>query len=628
MLRSVLGNAGGLGALLGLRNGISAFLTRLFDGGSNTSQVANYADPTRLTPVNHWNGNWAWWAMSSAQLQGTRPQFLIAKANHYNMVAGEHLACWGQAADGDTWTEFDTVTIGASDLSFQTTGNFPAGQIYIAALPMYPFSRVQRKVGVWAASPRASQTPSSTNWIIGNTTSRSANDNSGRTVPALPIYGMKIGNASGYSKGKVIFTSGNHPSETSGRFVFEAAIDWLTGATPEAKFLCDWFDFYIYPCVNPQGVWAGYFRSSPQQPTYDHNRYWDSTGSLEEIDALKTAWTTDTGGAIDVGIDFHSWMDSWAVHGYVYALADAGPTAWNTAMTALDASYAMVADTTPSMLDNACFRAYGAYLAMTQEQGGATARGVPEWKTYGQNTMLALSKLLMQGNLPHGPGVGSRSFNGTTDRIDWASIFTPATTNPMSMACWAYLSRINTYQILINVGSSTDSTGISLAQNGTGAVGGIQFTVNGTTALYRLSTTNVVSTGNWVHIAATWDGSNNYNNIHVYVNGIEPAYTGGTNGVTLNVMSGRWSVGARYADNLRNTQGDIAQAGVWDRVLSGAEITALAAGKAPSFYPTNLRFYVPLNTASLTDTITTTVGTANGTSQLTGVGNGPSVIYP
>ena len=103
-----------------------------FDQQSSTSVIG--ANPIRITPVKHWNSLWAWWAHCMAG--GTTPTFQIAKADHYNMVANERLCCWAQAADTDTWYDFDNVTIGASDLEFSMDTPFPAGVIYVAALPI------------------------------------------------------------------------------------------------------------------------------------------------------------------------------------------------------------------------------------------------------------------------------------------------------------------------------------------------------------------------------------------------------------------------------------------------------------------------------------------------------------
>jgi len=67
---------------------------------------------------------------------------------------------------------------------------------------------------------------------------------------------------------------------------------------------------------------------------------------------------------------------------------------------------------------------------------------------------------------------------------------------------------------------------------------------------------------------------------------------------------------------------------VWSRVITSTEIANLAAGHAPDLAAaTDLEFYWKGNTASLDDEITSGEGTADGTTSVTGVGNGPGIVY-
>jgi len=58
----------------------------------------------------------------------------------------------------------------------------------------------------------------------------------------------------------VVITSRVHPGETQASFVMEYIIDFLTGATLEAKILRDNFIFKIVPMLNPDGVINGNYR--------------------------------------------------------------------------------------------------------------------------------------------------------------------------------------------------------------------------------------------------------------------------------------------------------------------------------------------------------------------------------
>jgi hypothetical protein len=147
--------------LLVILTKVKRWYQTLFDQGS-AATITKEDGNTRITPVQHWDSKWAWWAVRWNALSGQTPTYLIAKANHFNLAAGERLAVWAQAADTDTWNDFTTVTIGATDLEITHGSAFPSGMIYIAALPMYPFSRVQRKVSEWLANALVSDTASST----------------------------------------------------------------------------------------------------------------------------------------------------------------------------------------------------------------------------------------------------------------------------------------------------------------------------------------------------------------------------------------------------------------------------------------------------------------------------------
>lgn len=350
----------------------------------------------RITPINHWNNQWAWWAFRSRTIAGTTPIFKIAKADHYNLEAGERLCCWATQSDTDTWYDFDNVTIGAVDIEFSNDAAFPSNTyIYVSALPMYPFNRIQRKVNQWSTSRWVNQTPSTTNFIISNSTSRLTMDS--RIVPALPFYGLKITGDRIGSKNKAILSSCNHPSETPGPFALEGAIDYLLGTSAEAEILRDYFEFYVYPCLNPQGVWSGYFRSCPQDATKDHNREWDAN-DLECTTAFRAAMVADTGGTIDVGLDYHSEMTATDIYGSVQT-GDTGGNYdyFNTEMQALDADFNLSASDIQDSLRYLWKGTYSASLAMSVEHGGELARGVASYKTLGENTMKALYEMQVDG---------------------------------------------------------------------------------------------------------------------------------------------------------------------------------------------------------------------------------------
>lgn len=383
------------------RVGIGTLYDRDFDQGSYVSIEGTAS--IRIIPYQHWSSVWAWWAVRSLYLGGQTPTFLIAKANHYNIDAGERLCCWATADDTDTWHDFDNVTIGATDLEFSMNSAFPAGQIFVAALPMHPFSRVQRKVNDWLGNRWASDTTSGTAGVLGTATARSVPDGSGRTCPALPFYGFKITGDRVGDKNKCILSAYNHPSETPGPYQLEGALDWLLGSSAEAEVLRDWFEFYVYPCLNPQGVWSGWFRSSPQSPTNDHNRIWNTTGTDEAIDAFKTAMTADTGGAVDVALDYHSQMENVGRFSNVFDSDGTFEAYYLAEMEALLPGYTLREITYNTTYIYWALNSLSASLAAFPECGGTTTQDKDDWRYHGECTLKAVYEMLIDGRFTYGP---------------------------------------------------------------------------------------------------------------------------------------------------------------------------------------------------------------------------------
>lgn len=606
-----------------LRSGGGDQFTALFDQGSAAS-IALDGEDQRITTIQHWDSKWAWFAIRGRKMTGLTPSFVTAKANHYNLVADMHLAMYATAADSDTWTDFDNVTIGDSDIEFYNDGAFNANTIYISALPMYPFSRTQRKMVEWLVSDLTSDTTSGTNGVVFTTTSRDSNDGRSITVPALPLYGFKISSGAG-TKNAVVLTGYSHPSETPGVFALEGALDWLLTSGSLQSFLLDYCDFYVYPCINPQGVWAGFFRSCPQGPTYDHNRkYNDGTsGVLEEVDALKTIIAADC-ASVEASFDFHSYMSAALRFGNVIDEDDATHIAFMNSVKLFDAGFSISTSAVSDGLKDWLSDTFSPTIVMAPEHGHAAASDVDDYKDYGENILKGLTYFIAAGRTTQGPGVGSRDFNGSTDRLDWANVMNPAG-GAITISFWVNPDSVATNQYMICLGKSDNTSGILINLTGSTV---LQFLRTGSTSLYRVGA-NPLSTGSWQHVLATHDGTyGDYTTINIYKNGAEISYSGGQNGATETAITGLWAIGGRPSADDRCFNGKIAQVGVWNRVLGSTEIANLAAGYAPNLAAASgLQFYWPGNTESLEDLITETSATADGTSQVTGAGNGPAIIY-
>ena len=605
-----------------------------FDQGSLASYTLVDDTPTiRIVPIYDLNDGaekTEWFCVRSRHWTGNTPVFVVEKIKLWPTYDTDMwFGAWATSPDTDSWTLFDNFTVGVSDYEFSHNTAFPSGTIYVALWPMYPFSRTQRLMSNWLANALVSDTTSSTDGVI-DLTSAILPDAYERGISNLPYYGFKISSGAG-TKNIAILSARLHACEGAGGFAFEAAINWLLGGSDLANFMLDWFDFYVYPCLYPINVINGHARDLWTDPTIDLNTLWDTTGTHEFVDTFKTAMTADTGGAIEVGLDFHALASSALTIGDVQDGADAMLVAFRDKMLALDAGYSLLEEILIHSLTYWWINTLGANLALYVEQGMSKTRSVANWKTYGENNMAALARMLVDGRFTQGPGVGSRDFNGTTDRIDWASVFDTAG-SALTISAWvnmdAYIANPLSAYVLGNHRSGDAAYGTVLAIAWSGR---LIFFRNGATGLARYSlAANPVGTGAWVHILVTHSGSmTDYTTINLYINNVDRSdNTDAVNGAGEYAASGKWSIGGRIFDDARNVNGKIAQVGVWNRVLDATERANLAAGYAPDLAaPSGLQFYFKGNTAALDNEIGGADGTADGTTQLTGVGTGPGIIY-
>lgn len=591
-----------------------------FDQGSYSTFAETVTPGTyRITPIEHFNNQFLWWAFRSGQFAGKTPHFVVT--NTHRRVApatSERMCVWARSADTDVWYDFDNVTVGASDTEFYNNSPFPSGTIYVASLPVYNYARSARVFASWLTDARGTDLTDTT--LL---TARASVD--GRTASALPILAGMWTNNSGNTKNKLIFASGNHPDETTGRLALEGVMAWLLGGSVEAEFLLDWFEVYVYPNINPQGVEMGYFRSSPQTAASDNNRLWDTTGTNEAVDLVKTRMAADTGGAAAVGIDFHSAAGERTAIAYfdVYDGTEGIYPALDAAYDSFQAQTFVSDSSVTSMLRYLWRGTYSAAISAVFEISGRLATTIAQIRTSGQYVGAAISKMLASGQFTNNAVVGARDFDGATNRIDWANVAN-LTGQAVTISAWVYVDAIAHNSYIFNTHASGDGN-IATVFNFPDTTH-LSFIRNGTTT-YIWDGGWTVPTGEWIHCLITSDGGLLAGSTAIYGNGASKTITF-TNGSGAEVAgTGSWSLGGRIYSDIRNLNGKIAQVGVWSRVLSSGEIANLYAGHAPSTIASGLQFYFKGNTSSLTASPGGN-GTADGTTSVTGVGNGPTIYYP
>lgn len=137
-----------------------------------------------------------------------------------------------------------------------------------------------------------------------------------------------------------------------------------------------------------------------------------------------------------------------------------------------------------------------------------------------------------------------------------------------------------------------------------------------------VSATAPYSTNTWGHGIGVF---RNANNRSAYFNGDNE----GNNTDAGNVTGADRTAIARTADSTPfgiPFAVNIAEVGIWNRALVASEITALAAGYAPSYFKNGLVAYYPL--IGKVDPETDLKGGVNLTSTGAGVSSHPKIIYP
>jgi hypothetical protein len=190
----------------------------------------------------------------------------------------------------------------------------------------------------------------------------------------------------------------------------------------------------------------------------------------------------------------------------------------------------------------------------------------------------------------------ARDFNGSTDRIDYPSAF-DTTGQAITISMWinADDDTPGANAFLFN-SAVVGGTGGTVFYQVAGASTQLAFFRAGSLAsLVHATTGSLFTAGTWAHVLATHDGvMTTGSSAHIYVNATEPSYVLTENGDTELTANSGFSLAGRTADDARNWDGKMAEVGVWNRVLSAAEIAALAKAYPPNDFPYLLKFYAPL----------------------------------
>ena len=184
----------------------------------------------------------------------------------------------------------------------------------------------------------------------------------------------------------------------------------------------------------------------------------------------------------------------------------------------------------------------------------------------------------------------ARSFNGTSDYLIYNTAV--VTTTPLTMACWAKWDATGQATIMMRIGDNAATTGLlnsfGLRKNASDIV--IASTAN-TTTTGASSASSAIVANTWYHCAGVYTSATSR---QLYINGA--AQTANPTSLTPSGLDDTKIGAATYTSGvITYMNGQIADAGIWNVVLTAAEIESLSKGIPPSFIrPESLVAYWPL----------------------------------
>jgi hypothetical protein len=287
-----------------------------FDHGSLLSSTVTNASTTTPTidlvgrDNFYGSGRWRWMYFTATGLANKRPTFRVSD----NFAGGggalnTHPMVYSY--DGETWSFFDNGSRANGTFSFSNNSSFTGSLVHVAYAIPYSYGRSVAHAQRVLASPHATPTLSgNTSGVIG--LSPGGTDDLGRSIAPRSIYAYRITNTNyAQPKKKFVISTGMHAGETIGTWAYQGLVDWLISNDPRAAVVRAVTDFYCYPTLNPDGRFAGFNRSTVNNPNQDPNGLWNPSLWTNRLDIRRNgeAMMTDrlqTADPVEGFVDFHS----------------------------------------------------------------------------------------------------------------------------------------------------------------------------------------------------------------------------------------------------------------------------------------------------------------------------------
>ena len=180
----------------------------------------------------------------------------------------------------------------------------------------------------------------------------------------------------------------------------------------------------------------------------------------------------------------------------------------------------------------------------------------------------------------------ARDFDGATGNLARSGVVSVATNN-FTICAWIMVDVAQAGGIITNGFDGGSGAGWRLRIN---ADPSVRMTLN---FVVSLNGTTVLTLGRWYHCLGVRDAGTT----SLYVDGVSE---GGTTASAPTAPATYFRIGCNINNagtNVDFFSGKVVETGVWERALTTTEITNLASGYAPSFFPQNLVHYAPITGA-------------------------------
>lgn len=387
------------------------------DLGSSSIANGDTATPTiTLVPYGQLNETnatvnpeWWFWAGRLTQMNGKTPVFKVPNTYYYQTQPPSSYRPVYSEDDGVTWTAFDSFTSndGSGNWEFSNGAAFSASVVRVAYARPYTVSDVAAYIASISGNQYVSELPSTTGFVYGTTTSANYTAPAGGNIPAQNLYGFMISDPGtqpddGLGKRNAVLSAGVHPAEDIGNEMLEAACNFLLSADAAAVRLRKNFNWHIYPMVNAPGRTGGNVRGTFETGTcggdprdqMDPNRHLGD-GCLEVNAKWLAAFVADTGGRVNLYLDYHGFVSPKFDHWYNDQIP--GSVDYHAALQTYIPTIGGNTSSIPTNNRNYIHNTYGAKVSDTLEMGFHTNPSDADTVTLGEASLKAVDDLFTAG---------------------------------------------------------------------------------------------------------------------------------------------------------------------------------------------------------------------------------------